>query len=279
MSTASEVPVMESAYQLFRSWWIVSVYTVGFWSADRLLSPEGREVIWRSITANTIDVNASLLFFDRYLGIKNRSFIFIGRMALLSIMSLVTMLVGYSYLIPEFRIQFLYNSDARGLFIRGIITEGFFTVFMVNWGATALAVNLRKAHVSPPLILVSDFVARLVLFTAIIAVVYFYSAVFFGSFVGSTQAALGAVLPTVADAVRFENITGAYLYASATSGFPLFIAGVLDLMQRSPVFKKVVTAFFFFLPFHKHPIRSVSFVIAVFAASFSAVAWLTLGQI
>lgn len=98
------------------------------------------------------------------------------------------------------------------------------------------------------------------------------SASIFGSFSGDRLLALNAVLPTLKDAVTFTNITGAYLYAAAFAGLPLFVAAVVELMQMRPQLGKVISGVFFFLPFHKNPIRSIAFVVGVFFAVFSFIA-------
>lgn len=55
------------------------------------------------------------------------------------------MLFGFAYVVPEFTQLFLNSSDARGYFMRGILTEGFFTVFITNAVATIVAIRLRNS--------------------------------------------------------------------------------------------------------------------------------------
>jgi hypothetical protein len=107
--------------------------------------------------------------------------------------------------------------------------------------------------------------------------IYFVSASLFESFSGDRLLALRAVPPTLRDAATFRNITGAYLYASAIAGLPLFVAAVVEAMQRWPTFGRVVAAIFFFLPLHKKPIRSIAFVVGSFYGMFSLIARLTMG--
>ncbi|MGO7860209.1 hypothetical protein ACC676_01155 [Rhizobium ruizarguesonis] len=274
--------VIESFLQLARSSGVVIACVLTFWGADKLLSDDGRSEIWKSMKENIVDRNASILIFDNYFGYSQNVLIFVRNIFLLSLSSMTIMLIGFSFAVPEFGYLFVHNADARYYFVRGILTEGLITIFVVNWFATNIEVSLRRSKlfsvVGFPFLLAADVLLRILIFSATVAFIYLLSSSWFGSFSGSKLAALRAVQPTLKDAVYFSNITGAYLYASAIAGLPLFVSAVIDLMQRWPTFGRLVGAFFFFLQFHKQPIRSSAFVVGTFFAMFSLVARISYGS-
>ena len=46
--------------------------------------------------------------------------------------------------------------------------------------------------------------------------------------------ALGVVAPTIAGSASFGNLSGVYLYATAISAYPLFIAAMRQLADTQP---------------------------------------------
>ncbi len=67
----------------------------------------------------------------------------------------------------------------------------------------------------------------MILFILLHGLVYFVSADWFGSFGGDRLQALQVVGPTLARSAFFENISGAYLYATLVSALPLYTS-VID---------------------------------------------------
>jgi hypothetical protein len=120
-------------------------------------------------------------------------------------------------------------------------------------------------------ILAIDMIGKVVLFIVVAAMVYIMFAHWAGSFNGSEIMALRAVGSTIAGAASFENLTGAYLYATAISTFPLFLGACIEIMQESPAFSRIVRGAFFFLPFKDKPIRAIAVVVGTFFAMFGVV--------
>lgn len=74
----------------------------------------------------------------------------------------------------------------------------------------------------------------IVLFFVAHAAIYAGSARIFGSFGGDAMQALGVVAPTIAGSASFGNLSGVYLYATAISAYPLFIAAMRQLADTQP---------------------------------------------
>ena len=75
----------------------------------------------------------------------------------------------------------------------------------------------------PALFAGADLLIRALLFFGLHVAVYLASADWFGSFGGSRSTALRVVGPTLARSAYFENISGAYLYATFLSALPVYV--------------------------------------------------------
>ncbi len=144
-----------------------------------------------------------------------------------SLLGLLPLLVLYVLLSPGFVSHLLGSGYALGQFARQVVTNGLPVVFIINYAgfimlAWAIVRRTRGLEISRVIILL-DLLFRVFLFIALHAFIYVISAAWFGSFGGDRLTALSVVGPTLARSALFENISGAYLYATLVSALPLYV--------------------------------------------------------
>lgn len=166
---------------------------------------------------------------------------FARNVALVSIASLLPLLVLYVASQPGFGGMLLDSGPALSRFIRQVATNGLPIVFIVNYigfvfyaRSTAQPNRLRNRVA----FVLADMVMRFIAFFVLHAIIYVASAIWFGSFGGSTATALKVIAPTLAQSALFENISGAYLYAILISALPLYTAALDNPACRYKLFSR-----------------------------------------
>ena len=146
-----------------------------------------------------------------------------------SLVSLAPVVLIYIVLTPGFGNMLMGGGLPLGRFARQVVTNGLPVVFVVNYVSFvlfALIAARPDRHYGIRLVLLVDLPVRVFGFIALHAVIYVLSADLFGSFGGSRATALRVVAPTLARSIFFENISGAYLYATLVSGLPLYVMAI-----------------------------------------------------
>jgi hypothetical protein len=192
------------------------------------------------------------------------------RTALVTLVGLVPPLALYVALTPGLWASLAGDPTALWYFLRQVLLNGLPTVFAVNWVGFSLHVARAERPRSALGALVLDIAARVALFFLVTAASYVAFALAFGSFAGDPATALGVVGPTLAEAATFGNLSGVYLYATAVSALPLFLAAGEDLLARLPRLARALGAAFVFLPGRARPVASALAVSAVMFALFAA---------
>ncbi len=157
---------------------------------------------------------------------------FLRNVALVSLAALIPLVLLYVVTRPGFGAMLLDGGPALSRFLRQIITNGLPVVFIVNYISFFLFAWMNTKSLGmrdPALVVLVDICARLAAFVTLHALIYVLSADWFGSFAGSRITALSVVAPTLARSALFENISGAYLYATLVSALPLYV----DAITRS----------------------------------------------
>lgn len=165
----------------------------------------------------------------RYFAIDMPALLFTRNTLVFSLGSLVLALTIFVAMTPGFGGMLVGGGPPLSRFLRQVVTNGLPVVFMVNYVSFFLFAWIVAKP--PPsygirLVLMVDLPVRVVGFIALHAVIYVLSADFFGSFGGSRAAALRIVAPTLVRSILFENISGAYLYATLASALPLYVAAI-----------------------------------------------------
>jgi hypothetical protein len=166
---------------------------------------------------------------ERFFSLQMPFLQFLRNTALFSIASLVPMLVLHVASRPGFGPMLLDGGPALSRFLRQVITNGFPVVFTVNYISFFLFASMtsrRSRTWDAAVVLVGDVLARLVTFILLHAVIYVLSADWFGAFGGRRMTALSVVAPTLARSALFDNLSGAYLYATLVSALPLYVAAI-----------------------------------------------------
>ncbi len=136
-------------------------------------------------------------------------------------------------IVPMFVVLLVYLFSIRIGFFRfitldgvmnQIIKNGFTVTFIVNCLAFSyypiVVDKLAKGSLKRSLLFILlDTAAKLLLFIVIEFAVFALFAVSDQGFNSDSVAAVKAVPPTIAAAIRFENLTGVYLYSVAISSF------------------------------------------------------------
>jgi len=158
---------------------------------------------------------------------------------LYSLLGLLPILVLFVAKTPGFSMHLLNGGPALSRFLRQVLTNGVPVVFTVNYISFFLfawSTQRTWPRRDPGIVLFIDLPVRIVVFVALHVIIYVLSADWFGSFGGSRSTALKVVAPTLARSALFENISGAYLYATLVSGLPLYVA----VTKRSPKLRRLV---------------------------------------
>jgi hypothetical protein len=164
--------------------------------------------------------------------------LFLRNVLLFSLAALAPVLVLYVLLAPGFAPALAAGGPALGRFLRQVVTNGLPVVFAVNYVSFILyALTQRPAggHRDPAVFLLLDLVVRVFLFLGLHALIYVFSADWFGSFGSSRATALSVVAPTLARSAFFENISGVYLYATMVSALPLYVSAIKQSASLRPL--------------------------------------------
>jgi len=138
----------------------------------------------------------------------------------------------YVLLSPGMAAHLLAGGPASGRFLRQILTNGLPVVFFVNFVSFLLYARMRAGQAGPLQLVGLDLTARVGLFVALHALVFWSSALAFGSFGGDPAQALRVVAPTLLQAATFGNLSGAYLYATVLGALPLHMAALARFLGR-----------------------------------------------
>ncbi len=174
-----------------------------------------------------------LVWLDRHFSVRLPFTRFARNTVLLSLLGLVPVLILYIALIPDFRLHLTTSDAAQVRFARQIFTNGLLVIFTVNAVSMIHFSRSRLRTIGSGSALVLDFVARTLVFAALHAVIFFVSALMFGSFVGDPLQALRVAGPTLVQAVAFGNLSGVYLYATLINALPLHMPLAEIWLQRS----------------------------------------------
>jgi hypothetical protein len=146
--------------------------------------------------------------------------------------------VLYVLLAPGFAPALAAGGPALGRFLRQVVTNGLPVVFAVNYVSFILYALMQRpagGHRDPAVFLLLDLVVRVFLFLGLHALIYVFSADWFGSFGSSRATALSVVAPTLARSAFFENISGVYLYATMVSALPLYVSAIKQSASLRPL--------------------------------------------
>lgn len=192
---------------------------------------------------------------------------FLRNVVLFSLVGLLPAVLTYIVLTPGFASVLVQGGPNLQRFVRQILTNGMPVVCAVNYVGFLLYALSKKRD--PPLrdpltFIVSDVVARVSLFIGLHALIYVLSADWYGSFGGSRSTALKTVAPTLARSAYFENISGAYFYATLISAVPLYVS----VSRRS----SKLHAFWGWFPFGAGPMIFVILTIAAGAVFLTVLA-------
>ncbi|MCU9850578.1 hypothetical protein OEZ60_21625 [Defluviimonas sp. WL0024] len=192
---------------------------------------------------------------------------FLRNVVLVSLAALIPVVLLYVATRPGFGAMLLGGGPALSRFLRQIITNGLPVVFIVNYISFFLFAWMNtgsRGKRDSAFIVLVDITARLMAFVVLHALIYVLSADWFGSFAGSRITALSVVAPTLARSALFENISGAYLYATLVSALPLYVGAV----ERSALFDRLARRF----PRKSGPVIIALALFACFALILSGIA-------
>ena len=174
---------------------------------------------------------------ERYFSTDMPGVHFVRNVLLFSLAALIPVLFLYVLLTPGFGSALLRGGPALGRFLRQVATNGLPVVFVINYVSFflfAVAQQRTGRHRDPSMFVLVDIGVRVFLFLALHALIYTFSADWFGSFGGSRKTALSVVAPTLARSAFFENISGVYLYATMVSALPLYITTIKQSQVLRP---------------------------------------------
>jgi hypothetical protein len=175
-----------------------------------------------------------LAIFDRCFSRHMKFTRFVLNVLLFSCLGLLPFLILYISLRPGFWSSLIADPLARNLLLRQVATNGLPVVYLINHVGFALYAGLADRERGALRALAIDLPTRIVLFFVAHAAIYAGSARMFGSFGGDAVQALGVVGPTIAGSAAFGNLSGVYLYATAISAYPLFVAAMWQLADAQP---------------------------------------------
>lgn len=173
-----------------------------------------------------------MVWFDRHFSVRLPFTRFARNTALLSLLGLVPVLILYIALIPGFWSHLTASDAALVRFLRQILTNGLPVVFTVNAVSLIMFSRSRLRTIGPGFALALDFATRTIAFMVLHAVIFFVSALMFGSFGGDPLQALRVAGPTLVQAAAFGNLSGVYLYATLISALPLHMALAESWFER-----------------------------------------------
>lgn len=187
---------------------------------------------------------------------------------LITVISLLFFLSMYTA-----RMTGLFDQLMSKGFLAQFIGNGLVIVFLINWFTYRhylhLVSVLSERSVAQNAVWIAlDLMTKVVLFCVLTAVIYVMFAMLFGSFHGDVGSALHAVPVTILGALKFENLTGVYVYSLALSATPIYVMVLLKLMANHPALARLVQRVVFVLARDK-PIRAAAAFFAGTLAAFS----------
>lgn len=247
---------------------------------DSLMREEKADYYSEILKLNFSSHRQSLAVMDVFISASLPAAAFLKNMAVLTLVGLVGAVVQYVIWVDGFFLSLISDSYALRAFLGQILTTGLPMVFGANLLAGMVYMTVRQS--APDLaggviIFVLDIVTRLIVFCALMYGTYYLSASALGAFQGNVNNALNAVLPTLSAALRFENLTSAYLLATVLGSVPLFVAAILDLAGRVSAFGNVVRTIVDHLPIKGKPIRTVGITFAIATYLFFGIARIIVG--
>lgn len=179
---------------------------------------------------------------ERFFSTEMSGVAFLRNVLLMSIAGLLPVLVLFLVLSTGLVSSLIQGGPNLSYFARQIVTNGLPVVFAINYIGffllTLTAAPSERRH-SPALLLLIDVFARVALFFVLHALIYVWSAEWFGSFGGNRRTALSVVAPTLSRSAFLENISGVYLYATLVSAIPLYISGFKRMPRLEPLNSKI----------------------------------------
>lgn len=252
-----------------------SALALALWKADALISDAGAKRLYGAINqtlqaprdskiARTLE---SLL--DHYFSLNAGWPTFLKNVFILTLCTLVALLCIYVVKTPELAGQLLTKR-----FLRQFFGNGFVVTFAVNCVAFSQYKRLTTSFVTDSLprnlaFIGLDFLLKAFTFVVFTLLTYFVFALATDAFSKNVPDVPRVAATTILLALRFENLTGVYVYSLVLSSFPIFVVVIVKLMLVSPTFAKVVQQIFFWLPFENKPIRATTLVLAIFASLFA----------
>ncbi|MEQ9038842.1 MAG: hypothetical protein RIE24_10845 [Silicimonas sp.] len=174
---------------------------------------------------------------ERYFSTDMPGAHFVRNVLLFSLAALIPVLFLFVFRAPGFGSALFGGGPALGRFLRQVATNGLPVVFVINYVSFflfAVAQQRTGRHRDPSMFVLVDIGVRIFLFLALHALIYTFSADWFGSFGGSRKTALSVVAPTLARSAYFENISGVYLYATMVSALPLYVTTIKQSQALRP---------------------------------------------
>lgn len=176
----------------------------------------------------------------RHFSLDLTAWVFLRNTLLVSLAALMVTVPAYVALVPGFAGFLLGGGDAPMRFLRQVVTNGLPVVLVINYVSFFLLAWLDRSRGVAPLPVVGmDIALRAALFVALHALIYMLSADWFGSFGGNRGTALRVVGPTLSAAAAWQNISGAYLYATLISAVPLYSHAVARSAWLGPIAARV----------------------------------------
>ena len=257
-----------------------SAVTVIFWKADDFISKDGRNALTELLTQTVACPQRSNVklfidqFLDAYVSPKLPARKFIMGILLISLLSISVTLAVYLAKTDGLFAQLMDDSTALNYFLRQTILDGFLLVFLVNCFSFSIygyfVWRYSHAHQITIVYLILEAVAKMAVFVFATAIIYVIFAQIFGSFGGSSIAALKSVRPTIEGAMRFDNLTGVYFYAVAISSFPLFICAMVEALADNAGLAFAIGRLFYWLPVYDNPVRAIVVIFSIFAGFLAA---------
>ncbi len=200
---------------------------------------------------------------------------FVANTLIASCLGLVPLLFLYVQLTPGFATMLLDNRLALGRFLRQVVTNGLPVVFVINYISFFLfaLITDHTRNITPPaLVILIDVPVRIAVFFGLHALIYVFSADWYGSFGGDRMQALLVVGPTILNSAFFGNISGVYLYATLVSAVPLYTAAIEKILMEREGGAEMVRRWLSILPGTTGRVLIALLIFAIFAGLLTALA-------
>lgn len=192
-------------------------------------------------------------------------------------------IVSAGTLLPCLMIFLLRRPSAlQGGMWAQVTLHGFPVVLLVNLSmARYYARHLDRFLASEPaghlLALLGDAAARLLLAMLLTALSFLLWTALKGAFAGNPASALAAVADSFRFGIRFESLTGVYLYAIGLGAFPVFALGVLPTLATRRWCQALIAPAAYLLPVFRRPLMACLLAYCVVSAGVLTVTYQALG--